>query len=98
MAKKVEKRARFLSKFAANTELISQVKASGKSITRDTFKRYVENSQLTDIEKNLGYDSKNGYAMAKDNKMIEYWKCKFPEVDQDTFIYKPSPNELYVFV
>ena len=97
MAKKVERRARFLSKFEANHELLEQLKNSGNPIKRDTFKRYIENAQLVKIERDLGYRNNHGQNLAKDNLMIEYWKCKFPEINKDVFIYKPSPSEFYVF-
>ena len=95
---KAEKRVRFLTKIEANHETLSQLKVSGRPVTRDTFKRNVINSHFGKIEKELGYDNKPGGILAKDNKMIEYWKCKFPEMDNTVFIYKPSQTELYVFV
>ena len=99
MAKKIEKRLGLVAKFAnVNTDIITQMRSSGKQIVRDTFKKYVDLSQMKEVEIEIGYDHRSPKGnLAKDNHMIEYWKCTFPEITGDVFIYKPSETKLYVF-
>lgn len=97
MAKKLEKRMKFLSRLDVSSEHIEHLKKDGTKITRDTFKRYVEPSELSNVETGLGYSNKHGGVLAKDNAMIEYWKYKLPEINREVMVYRPSEFKLYVF-
>jgi hypothetical protein len=98
VAKKVGKRLEHILTVEYATPVqISDLYTNGKRIVRDTFKRYVDLEQLTEIEEKLGYSNKHGGRLAKDNSMIEYWKYNLGDFPGDVMVYKPTEVALFVF-
>lgn len=75
---------------------LQELHKKGKEITRDTFKRYIVNSDLDKIEAKLGYSNKPGGNLAKNNKMFRYWKFPVDGVDK-TLIFQEDQKTLHVF-
>ena len=76
---------------------LAELQEKGKEITRDTFKRYIVNSDLDAIEAKLGYSNKPGGNLAKNNKMFRYWKFPVDGVDSPTLIFQEDQKTLHVF-
>lgn len=88
---------KFLMEVVTNGEILDQLKTSGKSITRNTFKKYVDNKQMDEVEKSLGYSNRHGGLLAKENTMIKYWKFPVPETGTFSMVYQESPGKIYIF-
>ena len=88
------KKPSFLSCCELTNSFKSQIEISGKTVTRDTFKKNVDLESFNKIEKSLGFSQKN---LAKNNQDIIYWKCNFPELSCVSWIYQLSGN-IYIFV
>ena len=88
------KKPSFLSCCELTNSFKSQIEISGKTVTRDTFKKNVDLESFNKIEKSLGFSQKN---LAKNNQDIIYWKCNFTELFCVSWIYQLS-GSIYIFV
>ena len=98
MAKAAE--CKLLLYVKADDSHLAELAENSTEITRETFKKYVKVrglKSLAELEAELGYENKCNGNLAKDNKMIRYWKSKFPDVNKTTLTYQHTKYDLYFF-